>query len=69
MQTRWLCQRCEREWVANSQAAGADPWDPTMGCPGCRSAQIQEIRYQPVDFPGGDIPEGQRARVGAWGPS
>lgn len=53
--TRWFCQHCQREWLPNANAAGAFPWTPDCGCPGCQSHAIQEITYTP-SFPGGDIP-------------
>ncbi len=52
---RYLCATCDREWLPNASAAGADPWTPEMGCPGCRSSKIAVVDYQP-SFLGGDIP-------------
>lgn len=54
-QRRWLCATCQREWLANGSAMGAQPWVPDEGCPGCRSSQIREVAYEPA-FPGADIP-------------
>lgn len=55
-QRRWLCRDCHREWLDVSETAmGCEPWTPDKGCPRCRSAAIEERRFQPT-FPGGDIP-------------
>lgn len=54
-QRRWLCGTCQREWLANSSAAGANPWQAADGCPGCHSSQIREVEYT-ARFPGADIP-------------
>ena len=56
---RWWCYDCQREWLQHS-AAGANPWAPEMGCPGCKSSRIEEHIYVPA-FPGGDIPRVQDA--------
>ena len=56
-QIRWLCRTCQREWLPGTNAAGANPWHPDDGCPGCRSAAIEEVEYQSA-FPGADIPRG-----------
>lgn len=53
-QRRWFCRTCLREWLGHS-AAGADPWYPEQGCPGCHGSQIEQVEYRPR-FPGGDIP-------------
>ena len=53
-QRRWFCRTCLREWLGHS-AAGADPWYPEQGCPGCHGSQIEQVEYRP-QFPGGDMP-------------
>ena len=47
-QTRWYCEDCRREWV------WAYHWEPSMGCPICRSQQVTQVTFSAV-FPGADI--------------
>lgn len=56
-QRRWLCDTCHREFlqVAEGNIVGVPIWTPDQGCPGCHSAHVHEVVYEPR-FRGADIP-------------
>jgi hypothetical protein len=61
IQSRWFCKECNREWLSNSSAAGANP-NPENNCFACGSPEIQLVEYD-APMPGLDIPRSEQSSI------